>query len=408
MKKVIFLIMACFMVLGATSMSYGQSSRLNSMNAAGWQVDDQSNIFAFPNTGTLYSNILGVNFDDLSSSNKKWGGLTKSSDIGTLGVFVNRPGVAPFRGTISQNWDQPVICKDLVDVLWAKAMDAITFGLLVNYGERQRYIANGSMDTRVLGAMAGLATELAPFNSANFRAYYSFATKNNWSTDSDETIKDDGIFNVGFGTLLISNFDADNSMRLFGDLDFDQCAATTATTVEEDDADVASTSKYNNSTTNATLGLAFNHKVNNGKGLVYSGFTLGWWGATNKDTSTSGDDTTTTTANANMWDISWNAGVEGQMTSWLNWRAGLGKSIFHRYFQRDAENTAASYGDENSQPFIFTCGFGVALENWVLDCDVNSSSLLTFAKSVKPGQGLFTDGEYFQIASMRLSYLLGQ
>ncbi len=108
MKKVLTLLVVCFMALGARMAM--ADVRTDSLGlTAGQQVDDLDSIWLFPQDAANYGNVADYRLGALGSDTS-WGGMIAkdSDDIGFIGVYFNRPfnennGITPNVNAADQN-----------------------------------------------------------------------------------------------------------------------------------------------------------------------------------------------------------------------------------------------------------------------------------------------------------------
>jgi len=108
MKKVLALLVACFMVLGARLAM--ADTRTDSLGlTAGQQIDDLDSIWLFPQDAANYGNVADFRVGGLTADDS-WGGIIHKDwdDVGYIGIYTNRPfnqnnGVTPNVNPANQN-----------------------------------------------------------------------------------------------------------------------------------------------------------------------------------------------------------------------------------------------------------------------------------------------------------------
>jgi len=94
MKKVLLLLLVCFMALGATKAM--ADSRTDALGlTAGQQVDDLDSIWMFPQDAGSFGNVVDFRLGNPNgaSVSQDWGGIIHKDfdEIGYIGVYYNRP-----------------------------------------------------------------------------------------------------------------------------------------------------------------------------------------------------------------------------------------------------------------------------------------------------------------------------
>jgi len=228
MKKALTLLLAAFMVLGASVAK--ADVRSDSLNSDINLVDDIDQIWTYPNMVTQYKNVFDVRTNYLDSyntgNNAEWGGLLDGlhTDLGVIGAYVFRPvgytGNREFNynsnggwygvgsGWWSSNWNihqnvwtngtgrvlGAATPENKLDLFWGTSSDKGNFGIQLNYADAQPSAASGlavnfnqtitdsnpaavnskvtaADDSRVFGANVGLGMQdVGPFNNADFHA----------------------------------------------------------------------------------------------------------------------------------------------------------------------------------------------------------------------------------------------
>ncbi len=287
----------------------------------------------------------------------EWGGVIdgKQKDVGVLGAYVNRPFVPlyytvygeywrPVGGTTA--WGSSALPANKLDLFWAQSFGTTDFGIRLNYGGMQN---SGTDYSRTLGVDTGIGFKGGgAFSEANFHAGYTFGTFQNGATG----IRSNGIFSLSLGSLLQHDMGPDDNLRLFGDLGLDQ---------------YQDTSGFDTTQTLATLGVAINHAVHSGRGLVSTGLVTSGGGGNNKTN----------------WSVGWNGSVEDSLIDWLVLRAGLFKSIFD---QQSSGGVVSDLTVPNT--VVFSVGAGLHLENWALDTRLLVNSLESNLITPAPGEGI--------------------
>jgi len=280
MKKVLGLLLVCFMVLGVTKAF--ADVRADSLNADIRQIDDLDQIWFYPNLVNDYKNTFDIRTNYLNH-NSEWGGFLdgQHTSLGVIGAYVYRP--AGYDGTrgwnfnalpgwygvgsgwYGTNWEprrnNPTNTtgrgnlgastpENKVDLFWGSGLgDKGTVGVQLNYADAQPNgasglgvnfnstatddnpaAANSSVaavdDSRVLGANVGIGIQdLGPFNSANLHLGYFMGSLNISRTNTptgatakvNDTEKDNGISTIELGLGLTSKIDDNSSMRLYAD-----------------------------------------------------------------------------------------------------------------------------------------------------------------------------------------------
>ncbi len=303
------------------------------------------------------SGFGSYNADTSTSEQYEWGGVIdgKQQDIGVLGAYVNRP-FTPLYYTVYGEYWRPVggttpwgstsMPANKVDLFWAQSFGSSDFGIRLNYGDMQN---SGTDYARTLGAEMGIGFKGGgAFSEADFHAGYTFGTFQN----GDTGVRSNGIFSLSLGSLLQHDMSPQDNLRLFGDLGLDQ---------------YQDTSGLDTTQTLATFGLALNHEVHGGNGLVSTGFVVD---------GTGGD-------SQSNWSIGWNGSVEDSLTPWLILRAGLFKSIFDQQV-----SSGITYDPTIPNTAVFSVGAGFRWENWILDTRVLVRSLETSLNNFEPGNGI--------------------
>jgi hypothetical protein len=293
----------------------------------------------------------------LASNQYEWGGVIdgKQKDIGVLGAYVNRPYI-PIYSTVygeywrpvggTTTWGSSAMPANKVDLFWAQSFGGADFGVRLNYGDMQN---SGTDYARTFGAQAGIGFKGdGAFSEADFHAGYAFGNFENGATG----VSGNGIFSLSLGSLLQHDMGLQDNLRLFGDFGLDQ---------------YQDTSGLDTTQTLATLGLALNHAVHGGKGLLTTGLVVNGIGGDNETN----------------WSVGWNGSVEDSLTDWLILRAGLFKAIF------DQQASGGVVSDPTiPNTVVFNIGAGFRWENWALDTRVGVKSLEGSIQNFEPGNGI--------------------
>jgi len=92
MKKVLALLLGCFMALVATAVM--ADTRTDSLGlSAGKQIDDLDSIWLFPQDAANFGNVVDYRLGFLGSPNDDWGGIIHKDwdDVGYIGIYTARP-----------------------------------------------------------------------------------------------------------------------------------------------------------------------------------------------------------------------------------------------------------------------------------------------------------------------------
>lgn len=410
------------------------------------------------------------------SGTGEWGGVTKDlSDMGlgggVLSVYLNRPfapsfgvysieywlptGATAFWNTtesfIYQAKDAPVsgvwgtgggaagvtmgapTPDNKFDILWAANMGGFDLGLKLDYGDNQPNSPDNAVTTTANNGLSSKNVDTAQtegldigvgmksdfFSQVNFHAggalgsFQDTQSLSNGPTINSNGGKDNGIYSFTAGTLLQHDFSADNNVRVFGDWNLSQFAATDTIRVSQtgnyDDinsTDYSASTKYGLMT--ATLGIGGNHKFDGGKSLLTSGLLVSYWSSkqtaneTDKPLGQLGNSVYSSENDVTTWDVAWNTGIEAQLTGWLTVRAGIEKSLVNSTDTKLTDTNPASAtqtvettgnGSLNPDGVQYHMGFGVNVEEWVLNGVVSAQSFENTIGSVQPGNGIFFDNK---------------
>jgi hypothetical protein len=320
-----------------------------------------------------------------------------------------------------------------VDVFWADHMGGYDLGIKLNYGDNQpnnpgnavttssnNGVSSNNVDTaRTVGLDLGVGMKSDYFSQVNFHGGYSLGSFQDSQTYSDDSSnisnyssKDNGIYTATADALLQHDFNPDNNVRLFGDWSLNQFAATDVVQDSNDnnynDAEAVNysgSSKYDLMVAN--LGLGMNHKFNQGKGLLTSGLLVSYWSSkqtaneTDKPVSQTAASSYSAEEDTTTWDLSWNTGMELQVSGWLTLRAGIAKSVFNSTDTKLTQSnpSAATQTDDTTgdgalySGVQFHMGFGINFEDLVLNTVFSAQSLEQTIANVQPGNGIFFDNK---------------
>jgi hypothetical protein len=395
MKKGLLLLMAAFMAFGV-AVKASASARLEAMGADARQVGDMDLIWDYANMVTEYTNTFDLRlapYDNYGGGTNEWGGLTfDAAQIGTLGIYVNRPvdeassnyslwNRGPVRPTL--RYDQGQVgnlpwwiksdlsyCNNynnIVDVLWGQKFSDASFGVRASYGSGE----NGSLfgaptDNEVYTLNAALGINDAGFGSLDIHASYAMQNLNRHSWGSGLE-KDNGIYTAKFGLLTSSNLDSDNALRLFADAQIDG--------FKWDHFNV----DYSDWTVD--LGATINRKIDGGKGLLSTGLILDYINASSPSASYD--------FNIIEWNALWNASLEVPVANWLTVRTGLNKLLVAHVYDKNTAYQNFVYSDNIGDNVSLTAGFGAMFGNFTLDGVVSVSSLENTIYNFQPGNGVF-------------------
>ena len=402
MKKIILGLMLGLLSFGA-SFQASASARLDSMTSDSREVDDIDLIWLYPNKVLDYKNTVDFRLapnGDFGEGVSEWGGVITevSPDLGVWGVYVNRPGfeASPLAGTVEGilptiltgiqrpigNFPLFIDENSAVDAFWAKDLDGAGLGLRFNYASEFPEITTFSLS-------AGLGfSNVGPFDELNIHLDYG------WSYSED--VLDVRVHNISTwkaGVLAASALDKDSSLRFFLDGESNQANLDSLT------EPVA----FNLPSLGLDLGLSANRKINGGKGLVLTGLIFDYMNINAPDGITEG--TTIPPFTIDTWYLVWNASLEYRVYDWLTLRSGLAKALVARAYQTEAI-PEPTYFDVADDPVVFNLGFGINWQNFILDANVDATSLENSINNIQPGNGLFfTSGDPIaQVVSADLKY----
>ena len=417
MKKSILMLMAGLLAFG-TVVSAMASSRLDSMSSDPREIEDADLIWLYPNKVLEYKNtadfrltsfdlIDGVNYGD---GTNEWGGVIaeESSLGGVLGVYVNRPavlldsaanvvndpsnflgGVDPLRyywSGVGGNLAGALVgLSNIVDLFWAQNLGGADLGVHFGYGNNglQNPI---DADQMSLGLGLGFAN-VGPFSQLNLHADYQMVHA---TANAPTPIHDNGIYTIKLGALGQADLSTDNFARVFADFSLNQ----------DNISDITDPLDYNFNDFTGLVGLSCSHKVNGGKGLVSTGLVFDYVGSSMKLADPFPGVTN------DVWNLVWTGSLETQVFDWLTLRAGIQKAIVSRDYNSLPFTPGPTYTDNSNDNVNFSTGFGINWQNWVLDANVDVTSLENSINGVTPGNGLlFTNGNpIVQVATADLKY----
>jgi hypothetical protein len=395
-------------------------TRLDSLGADVRAVEDIDSIFLYANQVLQYKDTVDfrLNVDGNNSGwgngIKEWGGVIHnfSDDFGTVAIYVNRPNNTPTvagslfnagtthllpgnqifaasNSTVGGAGNVYAPKSDNADVFWGKSsfMGIGDVALHLTYGDDENPVSADKYTSQVWGLSLGLG--LGPwmgFSQTNVHVDYAedFVQDNNGKTP----LGDNGIYTLKLGALAQTDLNANDALRLFIDGQYDNDSLPTGWFAAQQAAN-----DYE-----LLLGASIKHAISS-KGFVSTGLELEY---DNVNPSTTNTDV--------VYSAIWNGCVESALTSWLTMRAGLDKAIINQtYVQGAAVNTmdnsltqAVGLGNNN---VAFNVGFGINVENWMLDTNVKVEDLENGIGSFMPGQGiLFTGGNVLTITEADLRY----
>jgi hypothetical protein len=293
-------------------------------------------------------------------------------------------------------------------------------------------------EARQVGLQLGLGLKnLGPFQEANISAGYSrvklqdsyqLVSASDWSNVYYAwSINDDNIYSANVNINLKHDIDENNNIKLFAGFDVDNFGLRGV-----DQSSMYMTypaNRVNVRTTQAmeTLGLGFNHTVNEGVGLVSAGLKVvrGTYKESagsfmyNQDTvsemRTYGDEDEAIEYGYEGTEVPAFVSVEAKVKSWLTLRAGAEYVVFgtmtanHKGAQSGWSESMsyAEFMDEymdESATLSFTTGFGINWKNFVLDGVLDTNALESQIASVQPGRGLLFSGNTVTVVKADLKY----
>lgn len=393
MKKGLLLLMAGVMAFGVAAQSLA-SARIDALATDPRLVEDYDLIWLYPNKVIDYKGTADFRLNagpwsgaypqngGFGGGTGEWGGLLiDEPDFGgVLGIYANRPNRlytsahalgGPSGDAYRYYWgytggrvlgaDNP---RNIIDLFYATNLEDANLGFHVNYGDDG---VGGFTEKSVIGVGIGLGVkEFGPFNEANFHGNFELL-----SISYPGPITDNGIYTAKLGGLFSADAGNDTAIRVSADLELNQYDETDWDTEKSNDI-------------NVLLGLACNHKVNGGKGLVSSGLLLYWLGGTYDDGTASA---------FNSWAVIWSGSVEASVTNWLTLRAGIQKPLVSRVYSEPSNYDNADNGEGT---VIFTSGLGVTWQNFTIDGVINVSTLEAWLAGPNAGAGIFYPGNNAQ------------
>jgi hypothetical protein len=393
-KKLFLAFMMFFLSFGigtgalAAMLGLSGDARLDSLSADVREVEDPDLIWLYPNKVLEYKNSIDFRLGNLSGGGThEWAGflMDTGDGFGVLGAYVNRPNFeykpasnitygniasgyywfpVGAQGYFGSDYDNNY-SNNMLDLFWAKPIGGADLGLHFNYGE-----TFSAVQSENFGLSAGLGFANAGiFSEGNIHADLLV------NKVTDGVIKDNGVYTILFGTLWQAGLDADNNVRLFGDMSQNQCKLNPADT----------------SITLVNLGGSLNHKIGGGKSLISTGLILDYAGGSD---NVSGE-------KLDSWIAVWNGAVEVQTVSWLTLRAGIEKAVVARSYDTAFTPT---YQDNASAGTQFSAGFGINWQNWILDVNTIVGNLESSIQNVHPGNGLFVSGNILTSSEANLRY----
>jgi hypothetical protein len=308
----------------------------------------------------------------------------------------------------------------------------------------------GVQKSSVIGINVGYGMkDLGPFNAMDLGLAYYMGSLTEEDLDYDlntagtayvieeeETLEGDGISEIAFNARAVK--EASENTNLVTNLGFRTSKLAVQYTRNEYNADGSlvtgageievSTAEHTNSLIG--LGLACNHKVNGGTGLVVGGlnfqYAKGSWTSedrVNAAASSVVDRIDTGYNDGYEVDMTYmgvwaNIGVEANLKSWLQVRAGFSRELMASAKREDtggwnvnAGGTAYqdTWADEESEDSIedtvVTFGVGVTHKNWNVDLLVAKSGVEDFLRDADFGEGLLYSGTALSgIAKAQLKY----
>lgn len=325
--------------------------------------------------------------------------------------------------------------KNKIDLFWADNFtDVIKIGIRLNYADNKANDASNAVTTTInnstyannqdyaqsFGGELGIGVKTPFFNSTNVHVGYYTASYQNTQVAASSGVTtlnagatSSGISTLDAGFLLQHDFTTDNNVRFFADYSANQFAgsdvaqvSTTGNFNDQYSTNYTASQAYNLSV--GTLGIAGNHKFDEGKNLLTAGFMLNYWSSkqsANEFDKTSGSNTFNTysaTDTLTLWSLNCNLGAEAKLADWLTLRAGIEKFIFDNTTTvlttsspSNPGTTVTTTGD-SSDPFggvKFSTGFGINLDHWNLNLVASASSLETSLENFQPGNGIFFDNK---------------
>jgi len=470
MKKLLLLLMVGFMAMAATVAMAQSSARLDGMSQDARLVEDYSLIFPYANKVVQYKNTVDSRLAGATAVDNWFGVLDgKHEAIGVLGVYVYRPwdmgtwlttvtslggaNLGYAGGTSSGMVANILTPENKLDLLWGKDLSAGTLGIWINYGNNKPAVNNtestttdGDADTGRTNATnvntasvigVGLAfgkADLGPFSEANFHASYqtgsfersidsvTYSAAGVKTAGDTSSVKSDGISRIMVGVLLQHDMDADNSLRVFADASLGSLDAVLAEqfdgngsgSIVDNAADRKGDVSTKNSSTDISLGLGCNHKVNEGAALVSAGLMVLLNSTSAEITGTSqnaGVATATILGYATDKSESSNMtvpvylSVESKLLKWLSLRTGVNKALYSankttttNNTDNNATNTATTDVTEVVTTstvmgaLTYNAGLSFNFKNWTLDGVITAGALEQKLRSGDAGAGLLYAG----------------
>jgi hypothetical protein len=475
MKKVLMLLLSLLMGLGAGLAQ--ASSRSEAMSADINVVEDYDLIFTYPNKTLEYKNTVDYRLEYLDSTGDDYAGILdgKFTKLGVIGVYMNRPNSDIFGGEPYYSLADNSVMQELMyfrsnsgypapanamgawlvfgencpsvdplfDLFWAKQMGNMGLGVKLSYAENKDnstygddytaldggvYSSKSTWEARQLGIELGLGLKnLGPFEEANISAGYAkgkvdYSYTRSSSDHIDDiyygySIKDDAIYSANVNINLKHELDENNNVKLF--------AAFSVHNFGLRGADgsgwtagygQANTIQMRTNGTMSTLGLGFNHTVNEGAGLVSGGLKVVH--VAGKESAGSFVYGLDTVSEMRTYGANYAIGyaldqtyvpafvsVEAKVKSWLTLRSGAEASLWgtETYTDNGAQwGSTDSYS--NSSNFSWSAGFGLNWKNFVLDGVLDTYDLQNQISSVQPGRGLLFDGDLVTVYKADLKY----
>jgi len=295
----------------------------------------------------------------------------------------------------------------------------------------------GVRKSSVIGINVGYGLkDLGPFNALDLGlAYYMGSlteedidyqlntTNNAYVLAEEETLEGDGINEIAFNARAVK--EASENVNLITNLNFRTSKLAveyTRNAYNPDGTQVlgageveVSTAEHKN--TFIALGLDCNHKVNGGTGLVVGGLNLqyakGTWAS--EDRVNAAGLAAADRIDTNYYDgyetemtymgIWANVGVEANLKSWLQVRAGFSRELMasakmveNGGWTVNATNTAYQdtwedeYSVDETEDTVMTFGVGVTHKNWNVDLLVTKSGVEDLLSDGDFGEGLLYSG----------------
>jgi hypothetical protein len=476
MKKVLMLMLSFLMALGAGLAK--ASSRTDAMSADINVVEDYDLIFTYPNKVLDYKNTVDFRMGSLTAgTSDDWGGILdgKFEQVGVIGVYLHRPNTDIMNGVSFSNLGDNEVLSNLIDyrvrrgytapgnpvgeyllnedipsvnplfdLFWGKEIAGLSLGVKLNYADNKDNSTEGedytalkgdvasdksTSEARQIGLQVGLGKKnLGPFSEANLSVGYSMAKLNDSyqqsTADHAEDVYDgwqingNNIYSANINLNLKHEIDENNNVKLFASFKVDNFGIKAV-----DQSSMYLTYPANRigereTMAIETLGLGFNHTVNDGVALVSAGVKLnhGTWKEsassfmygvdTVSDMRTIGDPWGYEIGMTEGWtELPVFVSVEAKVKSWLTLRAGASYYLF----ATETDNYAgAQVGSSESYSYAenitFSTGFGLNWKNFVLDGVFNTNDLENNIANVQPGRGLLFTGNLVTVTEADLKY----